>query len=347
MNDEHSKLHPRGMTAAMDGLIGVVYKKTKGSLLVRCEDQILSCPTPASRRPEDVRSERVKGRKNGFPAAGRAESEDPVVGDRVRFVPTHPGAGRILEILPRQNRLARRAAVPMPSAYAGEQLIAANIDQVIPVFAVASPDPKWNMLDRYLVSAEAAGVHAVICITKIDLEPADEEMEDVIADYARIGYPVIPVSVQTGAGVAEMREAMQGRISVLVGKSGTGKTSLLNAIEPGLGLRVSEVSQITGKGRHTTTAQEMFSLTAGGAVIDTPGVREFGLWDVAGSDLASLFPEMLPWIGQCRFGAGCRHDEEPGCAVRKAAASGAVSPRRYWSYLRLREETGGGQPWTG
>jgi ribosome biogenesis GTPase len=141
----------------------------------------------------------------------------------------------------------------------------------------------------------------------------------------------------TGEGIDELRGALAGRVSVLVGKSGVGKTALLNALQPGLGLRVKEVNQITGKGRHTTTNLEMFPLDGGGAIVDTPGTREFGLWQFE-DDLALLFPEMRPLVGKCRFGVDCQHDEEPGCAIRKAVMDEQIHPRRYQSYLLLNKE---------
>jgi ribosome biogenesis GTPase len=229
----------------------------------------------------------------------------------------------------------------MPSAHAHEQVIAANVDQVVPVFAAANPRLTWNLLDRYLVSAESAQIPAVVCITKMDLvdgKPEAEEIETMAAQYRAIGYGVILTSVVSGKGMEEIQALLRGRLSVLVGKSGVGKSSLLNAIEPGLGLRVQETSQATGKGRHTTTYLEMFPLHFGGAIIDTPGIREFGLWDVERDDLALFYPEMRTLVGTCKFGRSCRHDEEPGCAIRHAVNSGQISPYRYQSYLKLRAQ---------
>jgi ribosome biogenesis GTPase len=211
---------------------------------------------------------------------------------------------------------------------------------VVAVFAAARPTPKWNMLDRYLAAAESLDLPALICITKLDLVPdGDEELYAALDEYRRIGYPVVLTSAFTGAGLDELRQALRGRLSVLAGKSGVGKTALLNALEPGLGLRVGAVGLgEVGKGRHTTTQVEMIPLSVGGDLVDTPGVREFGLWDVAEDDLALFFPEIRPFVGQCKFGLDCQHDEEPGCAIRKAVMAGKIGPRRYQSYMRLKQE---------
>lgn len=220
-----------------------------------------------------------------------------------------------------------------------EQIIAANVDQMIPIFSTASPIPKWGLLDRYLVAAEAADIPALICISKLDLDPYDDVLQAIVEEYQQIGYQVLLISALTGAGLPELREALRGRVSVFVGKSGVGKTSLLNALQPGLGLRVREVTRgKKSKGRHTTTHLEMFPLEFGGAIVDTPGIREFGLWDIYADELAWCFPEMRPYVGCCKFGLDCRHDEEPGCAVRSAVMAGSISPRRYKSYMCLVEE---------
>jgi ribosome biogenesis GTPase len=259
------------------------------------------------------------------------------VGDRVHFNAINRHTGTILAVLPRRNKLSRPS--PKNGKRSFEQVIASNVDQIVPVFSTASPIPKWGLLDRYLVAAEAAGLRALVCISKSDLAPSSPDLQEKLGIYSAIGYPVLLVSALTGAGLPELVDALQGRISVLVGKSGVGKSSLLNALQPGLNLQVQSVTRgVKGKGRHTTTHLEMFPLHAGGSIVDTPGIREFGLWDIYVDELADCFPEMAPLVGQCRFGLDCRHDKEPGCAIRKAVMDGKISPRRYQSYMRLLEE---------
>jgi len=321
-----------------DGL-GVVFRKTLGHYTVHTGGRELDCvlsslihkqliyptadPTSLRHTVRDVRE---------------IEHVDPVaVGDHVRYVEAGDGRGMITDVLPRRTKLSRPATVPGQRVF--EQVIVSNADQVLPVFSVADPTPKWGLLDRYLVSAEAAELPSVIVINKCDLADRNPGLDEEIEIYRRIGYPVLLVSAVTGEGIEELKQALQGRLSVLVGKSGVGKTSLLNALQPGLGLRVKAVGAgKLGKGRHTTTHLEMFELEFSGALVDTPGMREFGLWDIAGEELAYLFPEMAEYVGQCKFGLSCRHDQEPGCAVRKAVMAGAISPYRYQSYMRLREE---------
>lgn len=259
----------------------------------------------------------------------RAQPVDPVaVGDFV----TLNEAGVIVEVLPRSSKLSRPGAGRKPV----EQVIAANLDQVVAVFAAARPEPKWNLLDRYLVSAEASELEALICITKMDL--ADEaDIEREMQVYRALGYRVLLTSTTEARGIDALRSALSNRVSALVGKSGVGKTSLLNALQPGLGQQVGAVSMgDAGKGKHTTTAAEMFQLDFGGQIVDTPGIREFGLWEVDGSDIALFFPEIWSRAGACQFGYNCAHEHEPGCAVRQAVDAGAIHPRRYQSYLRLR-----------
>jgi ribosome biogenesis GTPase len=296
---------------------GVIVRKTRNSYLIRSESERIEC----------LLSNRLKEESKGDPV---------VVGDMVIW----NEAAQIIEVLPRRNWLSRRAAAPMPSAYAQEQVLVANVDRVVPIFAAANPRPAWNLLDRFLVSAEAAEIPALICLTKLDLVEGSqqEEIETVAAEYRAIGYDVVLTSTITGRGLGELKTRLQGCLSALIGKSGVGKTSLLNAVEPSLGLRIQPISKATGKGRHTTATAEIFALASGGAVIDTPGIRAFGLWDVAEHDLAWFFPEMRPFVGLCKFRLDCHHDEEPGCAIRKAVAESRISPYRYQSYLKLREE---------
>lgn len=273
--------------------------------------------------------------------SNRLRKQSPAKPITVGDVVSWNHSAQITEVHPRHNWLSRRKAAPMASAYPHEQVIVANIDQVIPVFAAANPRPAWNLLDRYLVSAEAADIPALICVTKMDLVegPQQAEIEAVAAEYRAIGYDVVLISTRTGQGLAALKARLQGRLSALLGKSGVGKTSLLNAVESGLGQRVQAISQATGKGRHTTTTAEIFMLASGGAIIDTPGIREFGLWDIAESDLTWFFPEMRPFIGRCKFRLDCHHDEEPGCAIRKAVMAGDISVYRYQSYLKMRDES--------
>ena len=302
---------------------GVVISKSVGQYRVQAAGGLLVC---------------------GLGGHVRAEAGSLVVGDLVRFAAAGPGAGtgQIVAVLPRRNTLSRREAAPRPGTYPAEQVIAANVDQVVPVLAVADPPPQWNLLDRYLTLAESRALPALICLTKADLvSPVgldDGELAETLAEYRGLGYRAVVTSALSGAGLDELRQALRGRVSVLLGKSGVGKTSLLNALEPGLGLRTAEVSRATGKGRHATSQAVLFPLAGGGALVDTPGTREFGLWDVAADELALFFPEMRRWLGACKFGLNCGHDEEPGCAIRQAVMAGQISPRRYQSYMRLRAE---------
>ena len=318
---------------------GVVFRKMLGHYTVHANGRELDCvlssllhkqlnystadPTSMPRRVQTVRE---------------IDKVDPIaIGDQIRFVDSSDGSGMITEILPRVSKLSRPATVPGKHVF--EQVIVSNADLVIPVFSAASPTPKWGLLDRYLVTAEAADLPALIVITKLDLADENQELDNDLEIYQNIGYPIHKVSSHTGEGIEELKQILQGKMSVLIGKSGVGKTSLLNAIQPGLGLRVKEVSKgELGKGRHTTTHLEMFDLNFGGRLVDTPGMREFGLWNITKDELAYLFPEMEEHVGHCKFGLSCSHDVEPGCAIRKAVMDGEINPHRYKSYMTLRRE---------
>ena len=316
---------------------GVVIKKNNGMYWVHTTQGILTCTLAGNLESQGQRRD---GRR---PPHNDLRSEQPVAGDLVGIRPAGRGTGLIVSMDPRRNRLARRSAVPMPGVHPYVQVIAANVDLVVPVFAAADPAPRWNLLDRFLVSAESLELPALVCITKLDLAQDRDgqpgaELVEAVAEYRRAGYAVHLTSTLASAGIDSLRVALAGKVSVLVGKSGVGKTSLLNALQPGLGQRVGAVNQVTGKGRHTTSTAELYPLDFGGALVDTPGIREFGLWDVEQDDLALFFPEMRRYLGHCRFGLDCAHSDEPGCAVRKAVMAGEISPRRYYSYMKLREE---------
>ena len=257
------------------------------------------------------------------------------VGDRVRLErDAREKAWAITEILPRTSRLARRA----PGGGRGERIIAANIDQVIVMFAAAKPDPHPRMLDRFLVIAEANAIPARVIINKVELVGESVARERFI-DYERAGYPVHYTSVKQRIGMDGLESSLGGHVSVVTGPSGVGKSSLLNALVPGLGLRVSEISESVNKGRHTTVGAFLHPLPApiGGAVVDTPGLREIGMWELPIDELDACFPEFRPLRAECRF-ADCAHIAEPDCAVRQAVEEHRVSRARYESYLTIRSE---------
>ena len=244
----------------------------------------------------------------------------------------------ITGIQPRRSKLARRA----PGGGHGERVIAANIDQVIIVFAAANPEPHPRMLDRFLVIAEGNDLEARVIINKIDLVDAHATRER-FADYTRAGYPLHFTSVKRGDGLDEVRAVLSNQVSVLSGPSGVGKSSLMNTLFPGLNLRVGEISESVNKGRHTTVGAMLHPLPGGGAVVDTPGLREVGMWGLDPAALDVCFPEFRPYLNDCRF-RDCTHAVEPGCAVRAALDAGRVSPARWESYLKLRAELAGESP---
>lgn len=258
------------------------------------------------------------------------------VGDRVTVERGTGGhAWAITAIHPRRSQLSRRA----PGRARGERIVAANVDQVVVVFAVVRPEPHVRMLDRFLVVAEGSGLAARIVLNKVDL--ADPATADALAEpYERAGYPVHRTSVKTGTGIEALHDALAGTTSALTGPSGVGKSSLLNAMFPALDLRTAEISESVNKGRHTTVGAVLVPLhdVRGGFVIDTPGLREVGLWGLPPDHLDHCFPEFRPFLGACRF-RDCAHDQEPGCAVRGAVDAGDVSRSRYESYVKLRSET--------
>ncbi len=262
---------------------------------------------------------------------GRREGDVVAVGDRVRFTPTDPVAGMIEEVEPRRSMFSRLDPRPRGDY---QQILIANPDEIVLVFACAQPEPRLGMMDRFLVIAEKNNVPAVIVANKTDLIGMDAA-EQLFERYIRIGYPVIFTSTRLGVGIEILEAQFKGKISLLAGPSGVGKSSLLNAIQPGLGLRVRQISQTTQKGRHTTVVRELFPLEEGGYVADTPGLKALALWDIEAEELDAYFPEMRTLVADCPF-SDCTHVHEPGCAVLQALQSGEIHPERYQSYLRMR-----------
>ena len=259
------------------------------------------------------------------------------VGDEVRVAPdVRGGAWAICEILPRRSSLARRA----PGGAYGERIVAANVDQVVVVFAAARPEPHPRMLDRFLVIAEANELPAHLLVNKVDLV-GEASVRERFEPYARAGYPLHVASAKQGTGLADVRATLAGRTSVFTGPSGVGKSSLLNALFPGLNLRVGEISESVNKGRHTTVGALMVPLpdAQGGYVVDTPGLREVGMWALPPEHLDRCFPEFAPYLGECRF-QDCTHTVEPGCAVRAAVDARSISASRHESYVKLLGELG-------
>ena len=260
----------------------------------------------------------------------RSAGDIIALGDHVRIQLQNDGTGSIEEIAPRQTALVRSAPTAR-GVY--RQVLLANPDQAVFVFACAQPEPHLRMLDRFLIVAEQQGIPPLVVANKIDL--ATPEVIQKFETYPPLGYPVIFTSARTGQGIDELRERLVGKLSALAGPSGVGKSSLLNAVQPELGLAVREVSQATEKGRHTTVIRQLFPLDAGGYVADLPGMRMLSLWDIQPEELDGYFPELRNLVQECLYN-DCNHQNVPGCAVIEAVNRGTVSPERYESYLRLR-----------
>jgi ribosome biogenesis GTPase len=248
-------------------------------------------------------------------------------GDIVWFRPEGEREGIIERVEPRHGVVSR-------TSRGRQHVLVANVDQLVIVTSAAEPRIKPNLIDRLLVTAERGAIRPIICINKIDLiEPAD--LMPLVGVYAQLGYEVLMVSATTGLGVDRLREHLSGAESVVSGQSGVGKSSLLNAVQPGLHLRVQTISGETQKGRHTTTTAELIPLEFGGYVVDTPGIRQFQLWDVIPEEVAGFFRDLRPYVSRCRF-PDCTHTHEDDCAVKDAVADGWIDARRYESYSQIR-----------
>ena len=260
---------------------------------------------------------------------GRAMGDIAALGDKVHVTVGADGSGAIEEVEERKQAIVRLDPRPQGQY---QQVLLANADQAVFVFACAHPHPKLRMLDRFLVIAEKQRVPAVIVANKTDLV---ENAKEIFGMYEPLGYRVIYTSTQTGVGVDELHNTLKNKISALAGPSGVGKSSLLNEIQPGLGLAVNEISKVMDKGRHTTVTRQMFPLVDGGYVADTPGWKSLALWDTEPEEMEAYFPELRDLVQNCQF-SDCTHTHEPKCAVLDAVKAGRVHPERFDSFLRLR-----------
>lgn len=301
----------------MDGL---VIKNTGSSYLVRTDSgEDHSC--------------KIKGH---FRLKGIRTTNPVAVGDRVGITANPDGSAYITEIMPRKNYIIRRASNLSKEAH----IIAANLDQTCLIVTLANPVTSTTFIDRFLSTAEAYRVKAIIVINKTDLltDPEDAELlEAVTYLYQSIGYDVIHTSARTGEGIDTLREALAGKTTLLSGNSGVGKSSLINDIIPGLELRTAEISATHQTGIHTTTFSEMFPLPDGGYIIDTPGVKGFGTIDYDKYEVAHFFPDIFRAAEECRYG-NCTHTREPGCAVLQAVEDGRIAQSRYASYLSILDD---------
>jgi ribosome biogenesis GTPase len=260
---------------------------------------------------------------------GKAVGDIAALGDHVHITVLADGSGVIEEIEKRKQALVRLDPRPQGEY---QQVLLANADQAVFVFACAHPNPKLRMLDRFLVIAEKQKILPIIVANKIDLV---DDPKKIFGLYENIGYRVLYTSAKEKIGIDELHNALKHKISALAGPSGAGKSSLLNAIQPGLRLAVKEVSAAMKKGKHTTVTRQMFVLEGEAHVADTPGWKSLALWDTEPEEIDAYFPELAPLVAQCQF-SDCTHIHEPGCAVRAGLEAGKIHPERYESYLRLR-----------
>ena len=331
---------PRPQDTLVEGL---VTDGARGQYHVATPEGVLLCTLRGRLRKELLypisASLRQKARR------ANVKARDPLTaGDRVQVIPMGAGRGTIEKVLPREGGAFTREDPGVSSGSgAGSVTPVAGVDQLIAVFAARDPAPHLGLLDRLLVVAESQSLGAAVCLNKVDLGATAETLRR-LEYYRGLGYPVVHVSAASGEGLPELRRLLSGRTSAFVGPSGVGKSSLLNALEPGLGLKVSEISQVTHKGRHTTSGTRVVPLAGddGGAVADTAGIRALALSGAAPGHLDWCFRELRPFRGRCHH-SDCTHRQEPGCAVRAAVDGGELDGARFESYLRLYASGAGGR----
>jgi ribosome biogenesis GTPase len=254
------------------------------------------------------------------------------VGDYVKLRQLDESTGMIEEILPRQSALSRKDTGSTLKKVI-QQTMLANLDQVVLVFATAQPEPHFGMLDRYLAICESAEIRPIICLNKVDLQH-ERRVDAAAALYDHLGYSVIWTSAKTGEGIETLRSLLREHTSLFSGPSGVGKSSLVNAIEPGMAIKTGLISDATGKGKHTTTGSQLYQLSGGGWLADSAGIRALAAWNIALEDLAWCFVEFRPYLGECLF-SDCLHIDEEGCAIRQAVEDGVINEWRYRSFVRI------------
>ena len=284
---------------------------------------------------EEIDKYRVKARLRGIFKIANLKVTNPVaVGDWVMFEKEKSGTGEyeIIEILPRENYFIRKST----HKTAHDHLIATNIDQVLILFTLSMPRTSAGFLDRALVTAEAYRIPTIIGFNKCDIynEKQKVDIDHYISAYIKIGYPCYSISAKQNIGTKEIKESLQNKVTLVMGHSGVGKSTLMNTLYPGLDLRTSEVSKFAEKGTHTTTFAEMFALDDDSYIIDTPGIKELGISEIQEDELSHYFPEMRRLIGKCRF-HNCRHLNEPDCSVIEAVKTGEIEFFRYESYISI------------
>jgi len=302
-------------------LEGTVVKSAGAGLFVDTPQGVLTCKLRGSFKQFELEQENIVA-----------------VGDRVKVLDAGDNEGLVVEILPRRTKLSRTD----PKLKSAEKVVVANVDQVVIVSSVAFPKLRPRLIDRYLIACEKANIEPLICVNKIDLA-ADKSYREVMEVYEGLGYTVVYASATNGIGIDELRDQLAGKSNVFSGHSGVGKSTLLERIQPGLKLAAAPVTDY-GKGRHRTSHVELIRLDVGGYVVDTPGIREFALWQVEAGEIEAYFREIKPLVEGCKF-PDCTHLNEPGCAVIEAVEAGRISRPRYESYRLLLEELAAKKPY--